>query len=294
MTAKYINIGLRIALVLMITLSVVSPVKKAWAAESTSFRLYTGHPNDADGGPKQSGSFKLNEGKMTWRKLPLASTSFQLVTAPPATSAESGSSSSSGGGSSSSGSGGGGGGGGGRRGSPPIPPETEPPVDDPIHPAAPDEPAPEPEPVRVLPPIFTGQVQVDLPVSAPEVQEGVSYPPGERLIDRVHFFNLVDSIKPAVQRHMTWPNAYRRFGFTSRDYALFVLNASILSIFFYFLLSLRRGVVLQYAPAFRLRRGSFHLPFFALLHKKARSVFIIRDLYPKYVKKKQFKNIPRS
>lgn len=310
MIHKNTFIGITIKCAIAILFSLTFTLQSVWAAESSSFRLYTGSPNDADGGPKQSGSFRLNEGKMTWRQLPLASTNFQLVTAPPATPSGGASSSGSGGGSSSGESGGGGGGGGGgRRGRDPVPPETEPPVDepgpapeDPIHPAPPEDPEPEPDsvlppiaqPDTVLPPIFTGQLNVDLPVTAPEVQREAEYPRGERLIDRVHFFNLVDSLKPAATRQMIWPNPYKRFGFTSRDYALFILNASILSIFFYFLLSLRRGVVLQYAPAFRLRRGSFHLPFFVLMHKKARRTFIIRDLYPKFVRKKQFKNIPRS
>ena len=61
----------------------------AIAAESASFRLYPAIPGESDTGPQTSGSFSLNENGSTWIKLPLVSTSFQLVTAPPTPSASS-------------------------------------------------------------------------------------------------------------------------------------------------------------------------------------------------------------
>ncbi|PIR52827.1 hypothetical protein COU76_04235 [Candidatus Peregrinibacteria bacterium CG10_big_fil_rev_8_21_14_0_10_49_10] len=116
MRTTYISTGMRIFTLLVVAASFAFSCEFAIAAESTSFRLYTEFPGTADGGAKTSGSFSLNEGGMTWKSVPLASTSFQIVSAPPAVQVQS----SSGGGSSSGGSpssntGGGSSGGGGRR-----------------------------------------------------------------------------------------------------------------------------------------------------------------------------------
>lgn len=57
------------------------------AEESTSFKLYHEAPQYGERGPTESDSFKLNEDGVTWSAKPLASDSFQIVTAPPTAAA---------------------------------------------------------------------------------------------------------------------------------------------------------------------------------------------------------------
>lgn len=298
--------GSIVATMMAIASFVVLFAGQAWAAESASFRLYTEHPNDADGGPKQSTSFKMDEGKMTWRKFPLVSTSFQLVTAPPVVISEGGSS----GGGNDSGGGSGGGGGGGRRGRTPILPKREPfpggpgtVPDEPMRPAAPGrpvhpvvpggrEPIPATPDVPPLPLVFRGGIVVDLPVQDLAAQ-GAAYP-GERLISRVHFFHIIDSFRPSAPVQVPWPVLYEQFRFTARDYVLFMLNAIILSIFFSLFVGARRGLIVQYAPVYRMRSGRWRFPLFILLHGKAKSTFIIRDLYPRCSKRNRAKQLRQS
>lgn len=54
----------------------------AMGAESSSFRLYE-NTDVADASPLGSNSYSLNEGGDTWVQLPITSTNFQVVTAPP-------------------------------------------------------------------------------------------------------------------------------------------------------------------------------------------------------------------
>lgn len=61
----------------------------AAAAESASFRLYDSSPNQSDPSPSGSDSFSLDESGVTWTVFPVASTSFQIVTAPPSSASSS-------------------------------------------------------------------------------------------------------------------------------------------------------------------------------------------------------------
>jgi len=62
-------------------------VEPAYALESASFTLYESFPNDAAGQAQTSTSYRMNENDVTWYQAPLSSTSFQIVSAPPATAA---------------------------------------------------------------------------------------------------------------------------------------------------------------------------------------------------------------
>ena len=53
----------------------------ALAATSSSFQLYSDHPNYASPSPGVSDSFAINESGTTWRPQPSTSTSFQIITA---------------------------------------------------------------------------------------------------------------------------------------------------------------------------------------------------------------------
>ncbi len=126
------------------------------ASESTSYRLYhttfTGYDT---GRPSDSSSFRMNENGLTWNKLPLVGSSFQIVTAPPVAVAavppeepitEPGPGST-----------------GGCRGErcrerpprPAAPPEPEPPVTPPVEPPVlpPVEPEPPTPPIEPTPPV---------------------------------------------------------------------------------------------------------------------------------------------
>ncbi len=102
---KLIKIG-----VVAMFITLFGAVGGAQAAQSTTFQLFDDF-QPATGDIAGSTSFSLDNAQMTFNSLPIASTNFQIVTAPPA--AESSSSSVE---SSSSSDAGGGGGGGGRRG----------------------------------------------------------------------------------------------------------------------------------------------------------------------------------
>jgi len=152
MTHKHISIGSRILMVCTI-LTVCSVPRQAIAAESTSFKLYENHPNTAAGNPAASTNFSFDTNRMTWRLLPLASSSFRLVSG---FTPSGGGGSSSGGGGSSSGGGGGGGGddsGGGHRGREPVPPQEEPPAETPVVPEELPELYPSLLPVRPAAPV---------------------------------------------------------------------------------------------------------------------------------------------
>ncbi|MAE68581.1 MAG: hypothetical protein QF793_01150 [Candidatus Peribacteraceae bacterium] len=65
----------------------------AFAADSTSFRLYDGVSDIVDQSPLGSTSFSLNEGGETWVAYPISGSNFQIVTAPPVSSSSSSASS---------------------------------------------------------------------------------------------------------------------------------------------------------------------------------------------------------
>lgn len=68
----------------------------AFALESASYRLYDTLPSyGTPGGGDTSASYLLNENGITWTQLPIASTNYQIVTAPPSVSSSSSSESSS-------------------------------------------------------------------------------------------------------------------------------------------------------------------------------------------------------
>ena len=97
----------RIGLLLIATLVAVGTFTQTTvvrANESASYKLYDTYPNDAEGGPRTSTSFLMNEANMTWHQQPLIGSNFQILPAPVDTS----SSSTSGGGTSSTSSNGGG------------------------------------------------------------------------------------------------------------------------------------------------------------------------------------------
>tara|TARA_Y100000310_G_C20009375_1_gene502205 strand:- start:203 stop:469 length:267 start_codon:yes stop_codon:yes gene_type:complete len=82
--------------------------------------------------------------------------------------------------------------------------------------------------------------------------------------------------------------------FNLQDYMQFALSSTVLSIFFYILVNMRRGLIVQYAPVYRMRYGRLRFPFFVLMKKKAKAAFTIRKLYPKYVGRIRSKRIKRS
>ena len=247
MNTKNTSIGIIIITTFVVGFAVLVPLQSAEAAASTSFRLYTGSPNDADGGAKDSTNFKVNEDRMTWRAFPLASTSFQMVTAPP-TGGSSGGGSSSGGGGGSSGSSSGGGGG--RRGVPNIDPpvvDPEPTPEQPDRPAAPEE----PEPEKPVPPIFTGDIDIELLVPIPSVFDSVSYPRGERLIDKMHYFYLVDDKKSAAPECPVGIPYYTQL----RNLLLLILFCIVLSMFFCFLVGTHRDFANKTSHSKRSKRS---------------------------------------
>jgi len=84
----YINTQITIGKILLSLLLMVGLVPYVAAEESTSYRLYHESPNYAERGPAASSSYKMNEDGVAWLSYPLASSSYQVVTAPPSIAAE--------------------------------------------------------------------------------------------------------------------------------------------------------------------------------------------------------------
>lgn len=77
--------AMRLGVVVM-TLGILLYGSSVSAAESASFQLYDSFPNLSNQGPDRSNVFLLNENGVTWVAQPVASTHFQIVTAPPVSS----------------------------------------------------------------------------------------------------------------------------------------------------------------------------------------------------------------
>jgi len=247
------------------------------AAESASFRLYQQYPNDAEGGPSESANFQFGIGRMTVWQFPLVSSSFQLVS----TLAPSGGGSSSGGGGSSSGGGtdGGGGDGSGGRRPRPIPSPEEPPAipqEKPRRPAAPAKPKPGKAPeVQVSP---FPQEEAGFPTAPSGAEEAAEYM-GERLIDRIHFFHLIDASEQEASARVARP-IIEQWRFTVLHLLPPALHPAVVAIFILLFVSMGLGLVVRNAQAIQIHRRKYLFLFFLLFHggKKEES-FVIRDLY---------------
>lgn len=76
-------------LAMIVATGLFTGAPRAQAAESTSYRMYDEFPNYAERDAAQSTTYRMNEDGITWYQQPLAGSTFQIVTAPPASSSSS-------------------------------------------------------------------------------------------------------------------------------------------------------------------------------------------------------------
>lgn len=309
----HIPIGSLFAAMVAIVFLTAFPLRHAFAAESTSYRLYAGHPGDAEGGPKTGTSFRLDGGTMTWKRSPLVSTSYQLVSgvpvaAPSVSSTPAVESSSTVGG-------------GGRRGvtrgllSGALLPDSSP--EKPVSPSVPEEPShpssPEvSKPDFRAPLTFGDEVGTFLPLFPPAIPKPavilkeIVTPLGERPLREMHLFSLVDKEISALERECSvdtlqiagpqplvgrrhgaapWivqgPVAPRRQTFT-RGEQIFLMFGFILI-----------GVLLTLLAQLLRRTGMGDLLSETAADEETSRTFAVRELYPRCVRSKFFRTRSR-
>ena len=103
---------------------------------------------------------------------------------------------------------------------------------------------------------------------------------GERLIDRIHFFHLIDASEQEASARVARP-IIEQWRFTVLHLLPPALHPAVVAIFILLFVSMGLGLVVRNAQAIQIHRRKYLFLFFLLFHggKKEES-FVIRDLYP--------------